>query len=79
MVARRGRREAVCARGAHRARLGGRSASPLGAVLMRFLPNNYPRRQPGCHGGSHNRGSKENDTGAPIFNWPKSACRGFRT
>src|SRR5439155_13696486 len=54
------------------------SASPLGAVLMRSAPNNHPRRQTGCRGSSHSRGSKENDTGAPIFNWPKSACRGFR-
>jgi hypothetical protein len=77
-VWRRGRPGTVCARGANRALLCGvwqisKTSSTGGCLRARTTFGQVAKFR--CH----SRGSKENDIGAPIFNWPKSACRGFRT
>ena len=47
--------------------------------IYQLLYGCVPAEFKSAFGPPHSRGSKENDKGAPIFNCPKSACRGFTT
>jgi hypothetical protein len=78
LFGRRRRPGTVCARGDNRAPLCGVwqiSKTPSTGGCLRARTTFGQVAEFRCH----SRESKENDAGAPIFNCPKSACRGFST